>query len=434
MKFIIALILINICFQSTKAQDTLFKNNPDIKSLKVGENVPDLLISKILNDSLQSRKMSDFKDQLLILDFMETSCSSCILALPKMDTLQKKYGDKLKIMVVTPEKETYIKNYLNNPSTYIAKRKVNLPWIVEDKLLSSYFKHWYISHIVWIYNGKVKAITHSEYVNNENVKGILEGRSVDLPVKNDEVGFDYEKQSLFKITANVSETGKDLKQRFYTAITGNQNGLDGRRFGSVVDTINHNTRTYLVNKSILTAYTIAWNQVNSAVPVRTSARTILEVKDSSKYIYSTKSGLMPDWEINNTYCYESVLPQSTSIIERYQKMINDLNTYLRINGRWENRLVKCLVITRVKDHNQNFSSAKGAIRIKDLIKRIDLNALLYEKRWPLIVVDESSFPGKLILDDWNDPVTLKKSLQKLGFDLNEEKRILNMFVVTETSN
>ena len=100
---LVLISLISILFLKLEAiaqKKPIIKTELQIRDLKIGDQVPDLYIAKIIKNQKNSAKISDFKDQLLILDFWDTYCSSCIEALPKMDSLQKEFGHQIKILPV----------------------------------------------------------------------------------------------------------------------------------------------------------------------------------------------------------------------------------------------------------------------------------------------------------------------------------------------
>jgi len=59
------------------------------RPLSIGEKVPDAALNNLVNYKTSSAKLSDFKGKLVILDFMHTSCRSCLLNLLRFDSLAK---------------------------------------------------------------------------------------------------------------------------------------------------------------------------------------------------------------------------------------------------------------------------------------------------------------------------------------------------------
>ncbi|HWB27608.1 MAG TPA: hypothetical protein VG738_19160 [Chitinophagaceae bacterium] len=105
--------------------------------------------------------------KLVILDFMATSCSGCIEALDRMDSLQRVFGDRLQVIPVTYEDSARVAYFKAHNA--IGKR-ISLPFIIGDTLLCRYFPHSSISHVIWIGTDRVvKAITISQYVKYDNI-------------------------------------------------------------------------------------------------------------------------------------------------------------------------------------------------------------------------------------------------------------------------
>ncbi len=69
------------------------KTNAQEIGLNIGDKVPDFVIPKIYNSSKKTARLSDFKDQLLIVDFWLRTCAGCVEALPGLERLQKKFQE-----------------------------------------------------------------------------------------------------------------------------------------------------------------------------------------------------------------------------------------------------------------------------------------------------------------------------------------------------
>ena len=67
----------------------------------IGQTLPDVRLDSMVNYGKPGAKLSDFKGKLVVIDFFATWCSSCRIHLPAMDSLQRKYKDKLQIIMVS---------------------------------------------------------------------------------------------------------------------------------------------------------------------------------------------------------------------------------------------------------------------------------------------------------------------------------------------
>lgn len=181
MKTINFLLLALLCFLTIGA----FAQDTASKGLAIGNKMPNLESSKVIGYAKKSFKTSDYKDKLLILDFWATWCHSCIEALPKNDSLQAKFGDKIQIVLVDcavfkDTKANVAKFYKNRKTTH---KDFKLPAIYEDTQLKALFPHELIPHHIWIYKGVVTAITESSEVTEDNIQRMLNGEHIKLPIK-----------------------------------------------------------------------------------------------------------------------------------------------------------------------------------------------------------------------------------------------------------
>lgn len=390
------------------------------KGLTVGDSVPDLLIAEIINFKGGKARTSDFKNRLLILDFWDTNCSSCVEALPRMDSLQKQFGDKIKILPVSWQDKGLVTKFFK---TNKLVKNLSLPSVVEDRLLKSYFEHLTISHEAWIYKGKVVAITGSPYVTERSIQDVLDEKVLNWPVKNELAGYDYN-APLMQIDSSLT---RDLDSDFlqYSAITGYKNGALWKA-GSTTDSLKKTVRNYMINFPIVQLYNLAMSKIKPATFSTIQEHVIMEVKDKSRYFYNAKDGSQEEWERKNALCYETVLPDSLTLAEQGRRMVADLDRLLRLKGRVERRKMPCLVLVQKGEANLKQSHKTDLAKSMSRI----MTFLNMARKYPPII-DETRFKGKIYLGSWASIGELKSLLQQKGFDLLEEEREVEAFVLTE---
>ena len=142
MKLITGIAAIVLPLLSVNAQPLL--------PLTVGDSAPAVTLGTVFNYNRNNPRLNAFKDQLVILDFMNTFCLSCIKALPEFNDLRHKYAGRVEIFMVTSEGTERAAKFMK--SNQIA-REVLLPFIVNDSSLVKLFPHTFVSHEAWIYNG-----------------------------------------------------------------------------------------------------------------------------------------------------------------------------------------------------------------------------------------------------------------------------------------
>lgn len=429
--FFLFLTMFTLHLSAQEKTKTEFSRRPQpdskIQNLKIGDQVPDIWIQKIIRDTKTSTKILDFKNQLLILDFWDTFCGSCIEALPKLDNLQKQFGNKIKILPVSYQAEEVMVAFFKNNK--IAKN-VSLPCVVEDKILGSYFQYKLISHVVWINQGKVTAITGTDYVTAKNIQTILDGKKVNWPIKNDMVNFDYRNPIFIQTEADQYNTaGRFLK---YSGITGHREGIDYRK-GLFTDTLANGYRTAFYNKSIVSSFIMINYAIKPTDFIPHPDRLVLEVKDRSKYVYSSDYGFSSDWRRQNEICYEFFCTKKMTEKERLAYIYSDLNHLLGVNARYEKRPVKCLVLTKTKEIiNLDSINKDRKTGTRIAMSSIPLFFLDQTGKFPP-AIDETGFKGIVKIFPFKTIEELRGQLQLYGCDIIESERKIDVLVITETN-
>jgi thiol-disulfide isomerase/thioredoxin len=414
-----------------------------IRSLTIGDKVPDIVIENIINYRNAAARISEFKGKLIIIDFWGTTCSNCIAALPKIDSLQKVYKDQMQVFTVTnyDTKEKVVETL----KRYKKTQNLSLPVVLNDVKLKKYFPHEMVSHVVWINGeGMVKAITGTEYINAKNIETVLDGRDVNWPVKNDVFEFDYEKPFL-----NFSNS--DLVQpefMYSSAFTSYMDGVDGTDKLLVDSLKNIVTRNHF-NHSLLQLCDGSLN--GSGTGYINPKHLILEVNDVTRYIRDENNQYYAEWAKKNTYSYSITLPLGLSNEETREIIKTDLAHWLRVLGisvRKEKRMIKCLSLVRINKDDGLLKSKGGeyeyGLNETGSLKKLNnagfanfvwqLNQETHDIPW---VFDETGIPGDFKVDmtlrinSFKDIPALRKQLQRYGLDLLEVKREMEMYIIKE---
>jgi len=454
------------------------------QELTVGDSMPDLKGLRFFKDGKYSDidlKFSQIKDKLIIFDFWAPWCGPCIAGLPKMDSLQKKFGDKIMILPIVGWKkildgakiydiEKYISEFwMKNSYT---KRSTSLGTLVEgknDKALYKYFPNAGLPHEVWVMNGKVIGITSSEYVNEVEINSILSGNQKNWAIaggspKGKSNKYDYTLPLL--VYAYGAKVTALPEKSFYNQLSGYIDGFLESKKDNLFDKNRMINKVTFINHPILRLYkeaVIEPMEVEKRNTFRSNNRTILEIKDSVNY-FNTRNEYRAEWEKAHTYSYEAVLPAIYNQEAVFNYMREDLNRLFNLNGRLEKRKVNCWVITRNSDDikaptglqkqyakNEEIERAKFPPYEYDLKKSKDVMLRgWYESIYQNIkgvmdalntqsvncpVLDESGYTGELeFLLRFGPKISFKdyqKQLAKNGFYLKVAERELEMLVLTE---
>ena len=426
------------------------QDNPH-KPLKIGDQVPDMLLSPLANYKERRAHLSQFRGRLVILDFWATNCQGCIRAFPHMEELQKKFGSDLQILLVNTQSQQQIDHTFEVVGKTIPdfrKYRPRLPSLTSDQQLNALFPHYYIPHEVWISaQGKVIAITDEKAVTEENIRSAISGGPFHLRQKNDLLWQDLHQALLPQIYSSFKDSIV-----YYSILI---KGIDGIRTDIAFhsDTLKKTVRISRPTVPILELYADALTQSEGFDHPFKNAnwdygkRVVLEVSDSSRYLWDGK-GNYADWAAEHTYAYEAVLPLHAKD-KLYEDMVADYNRYFSLHGRMENRKMKCLALVRTSEEDKIRYKGPhvyhGAVRIIDSNNAYHLNGseldLLreslseYKPASPYPIVDHTGYT------DWAD-ITITAPLNDLekvraelraryDLDLVEMEAVIPVMVLTE---
>lgn len=181
---IISIFLILCLVFPSFGQSTKFLPKPITVGNKLAKKI---IIGEVLSDSMITMMVGDYRGKGLIIDFWGTSCATCIAKFPLLDSLSKKHDGHLTIILAnymkgngdTKERvEKFMKSFkVKHPS-------FELPIILVDDNFGELFKFTSIPHYIWIDpNGRIKAITSSDEVTDDNIAKLIAGQTLNLKIK-----------------------------------------------------------------------------------------------------------------------------------------------------------------------------------------------------------------------------------------------------------
>lgn len=295
-----------------------FAQSAPIRFLSVGDTVPPVLLSNIVNYPVSKIQLSSFRGKGIILDFWDRSCISCIRALPAIDSLQQLYKSQLQIFTIADYRNK--EDVKKTLARFLATRNLHLPVVLPPHSLRQLFPYELVSHVVWIgKQGVVQAITGTEYITASNIETFLADKPLNWPVKNDNLTYDPEKP-LF----GILQQGIRPSFLYQSAFTGHMQGVSPPN-GTRIDSSSATAVTGFYNKTLLALCRIAMDyRTNSALD-----NFILDVKDSTRYLMN-KGQYHAVWDRANTYCYSVQLPARMKPVEIKQFIQSDLIRWLSL--------------------------------------------------------------------------------------------------------
>jgi len=415
----------------------------EVYPLGINDPVPDVFLGRVLNEPTKKIRVSDFKGKLLILDFWNIYCSSCIHSMPKMNALQKRFKDRIQIIYVTRNSAKEV----NQLFSRIKVKKPDIPFIIDDSMLKAYFPHNGDPFHVWINQvGKVYALTFDYCTDSITINGFLTGEKPRL-LRRWDYGINKNYPLVSEQNAPLLNNADSYSIFFKSLIEySNSTSLFFERDSS-------NNSPYLlrvINGPLIMFYDIAfnWDLYGSEVNyfnLRKNNRIIIKIKDSSLFFQHHLSSREGELTMSNTYGYEiKVSKEHEKFL--YKSMQEDLNRFLPFIADVEKREVKCLVFKRTSNNEIPIFGASGnkeqitynedgTIAIQNMPPKTFILNLIYQNpdiKTPII--DESDFSGCLnmvIQSKLSDIKTLNRELQKYGFGLFEEQRKINMLIIKD---
>lgn len=398
--------------------------------LKVGDPVPDILLKGIVNSPKETARLSDFEGQLLILDFWATWCSPCIKAIPKLEKLQREFGNQLQVLMVSSQPKSTISNYFSC-------RNISLPSVTGDQTLSKLFPHKHVPHEVWIKDGKVVAITGDKEVSAENISALLSAKATALTEKKS--NFDYDLTQPLLIDGNGGQS-KDLY--YHSVITGYLDGIGGG--GVYTDSLNR-YKIRALNGSVRQLYREAVRQMGNTVLAHPNR--CISVFNEQEVLPPPKVSAYSPTARDKYYCYELIIPSALKA-KAGELMLDDLNRFFggthHLHANIKKRQVKCWVL---KQHGtpEKLASNSGTSEItKD-----DSGRLVYLKQpfqnfyravaglyknEPCPVIDQSGISSDIDISfptNEKDILRFKAYLNQYGLTLEQEFCEIDMLVIKQ---
>lgn len=274
-------------------------------------NLPDCIFPETNNMIVKNLSLSNFKNKIIVLDFWATWCGACISSMGKYESLQKKYKDQLQIIAISHEEVNRIQRFSKN-------RPTSLLLVVDTaESFRKYFDYRTVPHVVLIDKNRiVRAITHSEEINEQVIEKVSSGAPVSLSFKKDDTSFD--------IDADYFAVDSTTKETFNL-----QPGIKGvGGFSKIGKGIFKDRRISLHNFLIDGMYRMAYNDISYF-------RTVYEM-DKKEFNYDNPK---------NKYCLDVIVPVADKNA-LYAYMRKKLPEYFDIKTRLEKRKVTVYLLKR----------------------------------------------------------------------------------------
>lgn len=405
------------------------------RPLQVGDRLPNLRLSNVIDYSSPTVSLADFRGKILILDFWASWCGPCVKMLPILDSLQRQFDGKVQILSVTYQSEKEIHSFFSKYYRRNSKR-IGIPGVTGDTTLSRLFEYNAVPHYVWIdASGVIRAITGMQELNAANVTKMLSGTVPVMAQKSDEKRIPYSPYWPLMLDGNGGDGSNMLYHSLFTGYT------PGIGFGHSIlrDSTSH-FRITVRNNERAWFFKIA-HAVNG-IPFN-ETNTVFAVRDKGRLTSALVGGPYEKWlQDGNGFCYELAvgLDQET---QAFKLMQRDLELFFpEYTSAVEHRDTTCLALKRISTARALASSGGKTIldlgpyewkvsnaSVAQIIRRLN-----YFQRLNTMIVDQTGFTGKmdmLLSAGWSDLKALNSELAKYGFVLEPVQAPIQVLVIRD---
>lgn len=405
---------------------------------KIGDDVSNVELTINQPDGKKTLKVKDFKGKLLILDFWGVNCLGCIRAMPKLDSLQRQFKDKLQLILVAKSSRDTIESFFRARKQL---RHTDFLHITDDRILNSQFLHVGNPFHVWINEkGKVYAMTSGAATNKDSIGKYFKG-GVTLKEQKYEAHYNWDipviaKDSLAKNLVSFSYFMPGIEALWPPPFTRKTKEGDVYRY-----TANQTSIASLIVEAFNERGKHRFNPSNNNV--------ILEVKNPLQYKYIHTQVNWENWAPHNAWLYDLQVPEFKSK-SFFSIMQQDLLRNLNVDVAIEKRMIKHLTLVRTTQ--KDLIASKGG-ETKYIVQKppkdiwrfqnepfsffVRIFSGFLEHQQECIFSDQTNYNGNVDIDinpayqSFFDLEGVRNDLHKYGLDLIYQDLEAEVLVIRE---
>ncbi|WP_118975742.1 TlpA family protein disulfide reductase [Taibaiella koreensis] len=411
-----------------------------VKAIRQDEAIGNFGIGHFLNQPEKKMQSAQLKGKVLLFDFFSIWCTSCIAAMPRMDSLQKEFGNKIQIILVTRNTDKEVNKLFDR----IKLRIPNLAVITQDTLLNKLFPHYGEPHHVWIDQQGIYRLATFEYnATRQNVQDFLDRKSMKMSHKKDNIYKDAPLIEQAGTFSNLVDSYSILMRglfeyTFDSPIIVEKDSVSG--FPRAFKAVNANPLNLLQSAYNTEVYGYDYPIFGSKV----NKRLIIEVNDRIALSEPRNTRQLDDWKRKNLWSYEvKVRPDSSGHL--YRKMRSDLEAVLPYKGVIESRRTKCYVLIKTADSLErkgaSLSSESKVLMQKGTFTLVNSSLLPFvsklnqSDRLANPVIDQSGVTGPVDLQikihSLSDIEMLREELKRYGLAITEKELMIKQLVIRD---
>lgn len=424
--------------------------------LKSGDLVPDVALPEMYNyrgsggEKVSGVRLSDFKGKLLILDFWATWCAPCVGMLPRLDSLQREFGEKVAIVSVSYQGPDVVLPFIEkrerarmggavsgrvagsgSGADYGGSGRFSMPMVVGDTKLGALFPHAVLPHYVWIdAAGRLLGSTGMEELRSDRISSVLAGKGFSGAQKTDEVKRVHDRARLLVEQGLVVDSTGGF---FYSSM--------GRYIPGLLPKIESFAASEKFGVRIVATNYMPIKLMQASFLDRGEfdmRNTVLELADQLP-IRPVKGSDVGAWRKGHGVCYERTVPLGADL---YGWMKMDMKTYFPAYAvSVASRRMKCLALVETDSLGRYRASGTGkpvreiseegsVFRFLGLKHFISPLFRFYLQGIPMPIVDATGFKGLIdirIDGSLRDLKGINRALA--GYGLKFEERMMETEVL-----
>lgn len=300
-------------------------------------------------------------DELVILDFWATWCTSCVSGLLKMDSMQTLYPGRVRFLLVNAASTQDDRNRVE--AYYETWRKrygsaLSLSTLVGDSILEKRFPHAGVPHYVWLYKGEDCALSDLSSINPDVIGTLLStGRYT---------GVRWQEAIEFGREQRLADWPRAEQPLLASLLTAALAGVRSER-KYLFEAAPALSRLTLINESLFSLLQFAYSFWGPANRI---------ITDDS-VLYRSLSGL---------YCFEWEGKAATRKV-LHQELTSTLEKHWAVSGQVKDSVVPCIRITGLPPRS---TLRPVSLRFKELLTAID-------RASPVPVIALSGLPEEVFL-------------------------------------
>ncbi|QES87370.1 TlpA family protein disulfide reductase [Rhizosphaericola mali] len=394
----------------------------EIKPLTIGDTVPDFELPNVINYKDSVIHLHDFQGKLVILDFYGTWCGGCQPGIPKLDSLQKVFKDKIQVIVLCHDENLDIVH--KTIQNRWKEKNLILPFVLAKdpkEYINQLFPHKMVPHEIWISPDRILvSTTGADEVSYKNIRTLLNGSKPVLQIKKDLLDFDKNKALL--------ENPEVLNNLKYSSLFTKHISGAGAAFGRQYDSSTRKSRYYYINLSPILLLRLAFGcDLENRVSLECSNPTAIYSPSYSR-----------QWRNLHTFCYEQTIINPAKNFSRKQLMQSDLTHFLGLSVIWEQKLVPCWVLKKSHNSGNEHYSPKNTSRTEFISYHGTGSQIIHQLAVldSPVLIDETN--SNRILDfqinrsDIKNIHAIRTAFNSNNIHLQKQYRKINMLIIRDT--